>query len=73
MEGYFLWSGALKVKLLALVKSRRGHVTSEHCTRSGHDMVYRIGSLMSGQPSCTAPQHLSISHLSRHFVIFNRD
>lgn len=43
------------MRLLALVKSRRGHVTSEQGTRSGHDIVYRIGNLMSGQPSCAPP------------------
>jgi hypothetical protein len=59
MLGYFAWSGCLNVRLLALLKSRRGHVTSLVLTRSGHDMVYMMGSRMSGQPSCrTQPQHM---------------
>lgn len=45
-------SGGVKVSCEALAKSRRGQVTSLQGTRSGHDIVYRIGSRMSGQPSC---------------------
>lgn len=52
MEGYFWRSGGVKVSCEAFAKSRRGQVTSLQGTRSGHDMVYRIGSRMSGQPSC---------------------
>lgn len=44
----------LKVRSPILTKSRRGHVCSLHCTRSGHDMVYRMGRRMSGQPSCAS-------------------
>jgi hypothetical protein len=33
------------------VKFKRGHVTSEQWMRSGHDIVYKIGKRMSGQPS----------------------
>ena len=53
MEGYFWRSGDLKVSWEALAKSRRGQVTSLHGTRSGQLIVYRIGNLMSGQPSCS--------------------
>ena len=52
MEGYLAWSGSLNVSSLLLRKSRRGQVSSLQGTRSGHDMVYRIGSRMSGQPIC---------------------
>ena len=45
-------SGALKVRLFALVKSRRGHVLSLTGTRSGKLIVYMIGRRISGQPSC---------------------
>ena len=44
----------LNVRSPILTKSRRFHVCSEHGTRCGHDIVYRIGSRMSGQPSCIA-------------------
>ena len=56
MEGYLARSGGLKVRLLALAKSRRGQVASLQGTRSGHDIVYRMGSRMSGQPSCARPE-----------------
>ena len=52
MEGYLAWSGSLKVSSEHLRKSRRGQVCSLQGTRSGQDMVYRMGSRMSGQPSC---------------------
>jgi hypothetical protein len=49
----------LKVRSPILTKSRRFHVCSEQGTRCGHDMVYRIGSRMSGQPSCITAQHVT--------------
>lgn len=52
MEGYLAWSGSLKVSSEHLRKSRRGQVVSLQGTRSGHDIVYRMGSRMSGQPIC---------------------
>lgn len=45
-------AACLKVRSPILTKSRRFHVCSEHGTRCGHDIVYRMGSRMSGQPSC---------------------
>ena len=54
MAGYFARSGLRKVRSPILTKSRRGQVDSLQGTRSGHDIVYRIGSRMSGQPSCKA-------------------
>ncbi len=65
MAGYFSRSGGRKVSCAHLAKSRRGQVASEQGTRSGHDIVYRIGRRMSGQPSCarraraSAPRRLS--------------
>ncbi len=56
MAGYFSRSGGRKVSCAHLAKSRRGQVASLQGTRSGHDIVYRIGSRMSGQPSCTRPR-----------------
>jgi hypothetical protein len=44
--------------LLALLKSRRGHVISLVATRSGQDIVYIMGSRMSGQPSCCGAQRM---------------
>jgi len=52
MAGYFSRSGGRKVSCAHLAKSRRGQVASLQGTRSGHDIVYRIGSRMSGHPSC---------------------
>ena len=54
--GYFSRSGSLKVKSPILTKSSGGHVDGAVATRSGHDMVYRMGSRMSGHPSCTRPR-----------------
>ena len=53
MDGYLAWSGSLKVSSEHLRKSRRGQVCSLQGTRSGQDMVYRMGSRMSGHPNCS--------------------
>ena len=55
-----------------LTKSRRFHVCSEHGTRCGHDIVYRMGSRMSGQPSCTEDDVLSavsMSHTTSKLIL----
>jgi hypothetical protein len=57
----------LNVRSPILTKSRRFHVCSEHGTRWGHDMVYRIGSRMSGHPSCiTAECSVSLCQATRY-------
>lgn len=69
----------LNVRSPILTKSRRFHVCSEHGTRWGHDMVYRIGNRMSGHPSCITAEcnaqqsvpgdetpHLIIAHSVEH-------
>ncbi len=51
----------LKVRSPIFTKSRRGHVCSLHCTRAGQLMVYRMGSRMSGQPSCASTLESAVS------------
>eukprot|EP00955_Chlamydomonas_euryale_P089397 364463-Chlamydomonas_euryale.AAC.4 len=61
MAGYLARSGALNVRLLALVKSRRGQVASETMMRSGNDMVCMMGRRMSGHPSCAITDESAVS------------
>lgn len=51
----------LNVRSPIFTKSRRGHVCSLHCTRAGQLMVYRMGSRMSGQPSCASTLESAVS------------
>lgn len=66
-------SGALNVKLLALVKSNLGHVLSCTGTRSGHDMVYMIGRRISGQPSCTDEHETQECRVKQYYFLWGKE
>ena len=50
------------------MKSRRGQVASEQGTLSGQAMVTRMGSFMSGHPSCSH-RHESLSKAARECAV----